>query len=160
MVNLKHSISVISHDWRLHWHTHMDEPCFPGSGRVSMEHMLLCFHKHYRRSVRKHSIGPQEPEHRVSSIGSSPPFCRGHTAVQEASTVSGPRDGGRDEMLIQASQLPLSHRLTLPLETKTNNNSQYITNNLEWVPKKRERANKQLSKRMEEMGPKGQDGPL
>lgn len=122
--------------------------------------LLLCFHKHYRRSVRKHSIGPQEPEHHVSSIGSSPPFCRGHTVVQEASTVSGPRDGGRDEMPIQASQLPLSHRLPLPLETKTNNNSQYITNNLEWVPKKTERANKQLSKRTEEMGPKGQDGLL
>lgn len=52
--------------------------------------------------------------------------------VQEARrTVSGPRDGGGDEMLIQASQLPLSHKLTLPVETKTNNNSQYITNNLE-----------------------------
>lgn len=123
---------------------------------------FLCFNKHYRRSGRKHSIGPQEPEHRISSTGSSPPFCRGHTVVQEARrTVSGPRDGGGDEMLIQASQLPLSHKLTLPVETKTNNNSQYITNNLEWVPKKRERTNKQkLSKRMKERGTKGQDGLL
>lgn len=117
--------------------------------------LFLCFNKHYRWPVRKHSVGPQEPEHHISSIGSSPPFCRGHTVVHEArSTVSGPRDGGGDEMLIQASQFPFPHRLTLPLETKTNNNSQYITSNLEWVPKKRERTNKQKTQQKNEW-----DGP-
>ena len=155
---------MIYHDRHLHWHIDntSETASFPRQGmdvyRVYL--LFLCFNKH-RWPVTKHAVGPQEPEHHISSIGSSPPFCRGHIVVHEArSTISGPRDGGGEEMLIQASQFPFSHRLTLPLETKTNSNSQYITNNLEWVPKKRERTSKKLSKRMKEMGPKGQDGLL